>query len=227
MIKIPTSKSKMDYPKFWLDYVESFSSKHPDALEENTFVVWDTETTGFDFEKDCVLSIGALKLQENEISVKNTLEVFIEQKYYNSETAEIHGILKKERKKSTSELKALEVFLNFIGNRVLVGHHIGFDVGMINKALDRYGMPGLKNTTLDTGLLYKRTLLTTPMLQKKENYSLDDLAEKFSISRKDRHTALGDAYITAVAFLEIMERLKPKNLKELLKLQNPYRFRLW
>ena len=58
------------------------------------------------------------------------------------------------------------------------------------------------------------------LVQPKSNYSLDELAEKFSISRKDRHTALGDAYITAVAFLKIISRLKEKknfSLKSLLR----------
>ncbi|MDX1327283.1 MAG: 3'-5' exonuclease, partial [Arenibacter sp.] len=51
--------------------------------------------------------------------------------------------------------------------------------------------------------------------------SLDELAEKFDISRKDRHTAMGDAYITAIAFLKIKSRLKEKGvlrLKDLLKI---------
>jgi DNA polymerase-3 subunit epsilon len=55
---------------------------------------------------------------------------------------------------------------------------------------------------------------------------LDELAEKFRISKKDRHTALGDTLITAIAFLAIMEKLKPKNLKDLFKKQNPPKFGL-
>jgi len=55
------------------------------------------------------------------------------------------------------------------------------------------------------------------VVQKKERYSLDDLAKKFSISRKDRHTALGDAFITAIAFLRTIEKLKPQKIKDLLR----------
>ncbi|WP_276391733.1 hypothetical protein [Eudoraea chungangensis] len=41
-------------------------------------------------------------------------------------------------------------------------------------------------------------------------YGLDEIADKLDISTKDRHTALGDAYITAIAFLKIISRLQEK-----------------
>ena len=47
----------------------------------------------------------------------------------------------------------------------------------------------------------------------KDHYALDDLADKFDISKKDRHTAMGDAYITAIAFLKIVKKLKEKKKK--------------
>jgi DNA polymerase-3 subunit epsilon len=92
---------------------------------------------------------------------------------------------------------------------------------MINRALERNGLPRLKNKVLDTSNLYKKTLLNSNVFKKKEHYSLDELAEKFDISKKDRHTALGDAYITAIAFLKIRSRLKGKGqlrIKDLLKM---------
>ncbi len=91
---------------------------------------------------------------------------------------------------------------------------------MINKVLKRNRLPELKNRTLDTAELYKKTLLISPILERKDHYTLDDLAEKFDISVKDRHTALGDAYITAIAFLKILEKMRKKKeitLQELFK----------
>ena len=91
---------------------------------------------------------------------------------------------------------------------------------MINKALERNGLPILKNKSLDTAVLYKKTLLISNLLERKENYSLDELADKFEISKKDRHTAMGDAYITAIAFLKILNKLRHKKnvtLKQLFK----------
>lgn len=219
-----SKKKSLELPAFWLDYEACFREKLPVGVNENTFIVLDTETTGFNLAKDRMLCIGALKLLNGQIAVKDSLEVYIHQEHYDANSAEIHGILKKGKKERVSELNALKQFLGYVKNHVLVGHHVMFDVTMINAALKRNGLPKLKNETLDTGLLYKRTLLTSPLLHKKEKYSLDELAEKFGISRKDRHTALGDALITAIAFVRIVEKLTPKNLKDLVKKQDPPKF---
>ncbi|WP_313790390.1 3'-5' exonuclease [Flagellimonas okinawensis] len=207
----------MELPDFWWEYDEHFKEKLPDDVKENTFVVLDTETTGFSLTKDRMLCIGALKLKGDSIVVKETFEVYIQQEHYNKESAEIHGILKKSRKNSISELDALKLFLDYAKNHVLVGHHVMFDINMINAALKRNGLPKLKNKTLDTEKLYIRTLLISSVVEQKERYTLDDLAKKFSISRKDRHTALGDAFITAIAFLRTIEKLKPQKIKDLLR----------
>ena len=115
-------------------------------------------------------------------------------------------------------MEALELWLKYIGNAVIVAHHAFFDVNMINRALARNSLPPMKNQVLDTGILYKKTLIRSNLVYQKEKYSLDDLAVKFDISRKDRHTALGDSYITSIAFLKILSKLKEKrnlSLKEL------------
>jgi len=211
---------KKHYPDFWIEYEAAFKKRLPDDLSEIRFVVIDSETTGLDQEKDRILSIGALSLQNSTIALNRTYEAYLYQHFYHAKNIAIHGILKEEPKKRITELEALIQFLEFIGNSVLVAHHAGFDKKMIDNALKRHGMPKLKNKVLDTSTLYKRTLLNSPLLQKQEQYSLDELAEKFSISKKDRHTALGDAYITAIAFLKILEKLKLKknfSVKRLLK----------
>ncbi|PWL39124.1 3'-5' exonuclease [Flagellimonas aquimarina] len=225
-MKLFQKKKQTDLPAFWKDYSNQFINKLPVNINENEFVIFDTETTGFSFDKDRILSIGAVKLINKNILVKKSFEVYISQTHYDSNSAEIHGILKKGNKECITEIEALEQFLTYIKNHVLVGHHVLFDIAMVNEALKRNGLPKLKNKTLDTGLLYKRTLLTTAVLQKKEQYSLDDLAEKFNISKKDRHTALGDAYITVIAFLAILDKLKPKSLVDLIKKQKPPKFGL-
>lgn len=217
-------KKPIDLPDFWKDYTTLFEKPLSQNLEDLGYVVLDTETTGFNYDKDRMLCIGALKLFNKNIVVKDSFEVYLSQKHYDVESVEIHGILKKENVEYITELEAIQRFLAYVKNYVIVGHHVMFDVNMINAALERHQLPKLKNQTLDTGLLYRRTLLNTTVLQKKEHYSLDDLAEKFSISKKDRHTALGDALITAIALLHIIGRLKPEDLKDLIKKQQPLKY---
>lgn len=181
-------------------------------IDSTRFVVLDTETTGFDYENDRILCIGAVVLQNYRIPIQESLEVYIQQEHYNKATAQIHGILKASVLDRPNELEGLQQFLDFLGDSIIVAHHTFFDVTMINKALERHGLPKLKNKTVDTAQLYKKTLLYSPLLVRKESYTLDELAEKFDISKKDRHTALGDAYITAIAFLKILPKLKEKRI---------------
>lgn len=190
------------------------------TIEETRFVVLDTETTGFDYDNDRILCIGALVLQNGTISIQNSFEVYIEQDHYDKSTAQIHGILKAFVVQRPSERETLEQFLAFLGDSVIIAHHAIFDVTMINKALERNGLPELTNKRLDTAILYKKTLIKSHLFERKDHYTLDDLADKFDISKKDRHTALGDAYITAIAFLKIIKKLKEKkhiNLNYLFK----------
>ncbi|GAA3731905.1 3'-5' exonuclease [Flavobacterium ginsengisoli] len=190
------------------------------TIEETHFVVLDTETTGFDYENDRILCIGALVLQNGIINVQESFEVYLEQDHYDKTTAQIHGILKDLLVKRPSELEALQQFLEFLGDSIIIAHHTIFDITMINKALERNDLPSLTNKTLDTAYLYKKTLIQSHLFERKDHYTLDDLADKFDISKKDRHTALGDAYITAIAFLKIVKKLKEKkaiNLNQLFK----------
>jgi len=101
------------------------------------------------------------------------------------------------------EQEAIEQFIEFIGNAVLVAHHAAFDIEMINVGLKRMNLPKLKNKSIDTGILYKK------LEGKKDNhYNLDVLCETFNIPKHDRHTASGDAFITALLFLKIISKLK-------------------
>jgi DNA polymerase-3 subunit epsilon len=215
----------MNFIKTILSYVWDIPDKSSEEdllgdINTTRFVVLDTETTGFDYENDRILCIGAIVLQNNRISIHDSFEIFIEQEHYNQATAQIHGILKDFVLDRPKELEALEQFLAFLGDSIIIAHHTKFDVTMINKALERNELPKLKNRTLDTAVLYKKTLIVSNLLEVKENYTLDDLADKFDISKKDRHTAMGDAYITAIAFLKILKKLREKKeitLKELFK----------
>jgi DNA polymerase-3 subunit epsilon len=208
----------MSLLNFWKKEEELFDENV--TIEETRFVVLDTETTGFDYANDRILCIGALVLQNNIISVQDSFEVYIEQDHYDESTAQIHGILKDFVIKRPSELEALEQFLVYLGDSIIIAHHANFDITMINRALERNGLPELKNKALDTGVLYKKTLIKSHLFERKDHYTLDDLADKFDISKKDRHTALGDAYITAIAFLKIVKKLREKkeiNLNQLFK----------
>ncbi|MGB5316600.1 MAG: 3'-5' exonuclease [Robiginitalea sp.] len=208
----------------WEDWTAIFKGQNqvPErAVSAVCFAVIDSETTGLDPVKDRILSVGGVKIIGGRIAVQDTLEIFIAQDHFDASSVPIHGILKTGPNARIPEKQALVQLGTYLEDTIVVGHHIGFDLEMIRQAQRRQGLPPLTNLTLDTGRLYRKTLLKTPLVPKKPSYSLDELAEKFDISCKDRHTALGDAYITALAFLHILGQLNIKSetsLKELLRM---------
>ncbi|WP_103069802.1 3'-5' exonuclease [Aquimarina sediminis] len=203
-------KKNKDYPPFWKEYVELFDKKkRKEPINNVRFVAFDTETTGFDYAKDRVLSIGAIAIRGNSLIVSDQLEIYLEQDVFNEETVQIHGIRKNNGFGKISEKKALELFVKYIGNSVLVAHFAEFDRKMIDKALKRQGLGVLKNRFLDTSILFKKTKHAVYQNDKQNShYSLDELCNDLKISKSDRHTASGDAFITALAFLKILTKLK-------------------
>jgi DNA polymerase-3 subunit epsilon len=199
--------SKKVYPEVWEIYAKSFKSK-PTDFSQTRFVIFDTETTGLNVNEDCILSIGAIGVTDGKIHLSDVYEHFVAQEKFSRDTVEIHGIRKAVENK-VSEEQAILDFLSYIENAVLVGHHIGFDVAMINKGLERLGLPKLKNTVLDTGKLHLKTFVDLP---KKQHFSLDELSYEYHIPMHDRHNASGDAYITAQLFVKILHKLKKNNL---------------
>ncbi|ARV16843.1 3'-5' exonuclease [Polaribacter sp. SA4-12] len=211
---------KKTYPTFWKSYIECFKEKQDTSLENIRFVVFDTETTGLDTKQDRILSIGTITVIGNTLKVADSLECYLKQDLFNAETVKIHGLLKAGTYKKATEEEAIIQFLAHIKNSVLVAHHAAFDIAMINQALKRLNLPKLKNKVLDTGHLYKKTKLDTS----KKHFSLDELSIKFNIPQHDRHTASGDAFITALLLVKLLSILKKQNtdlsISQLLKNNN-------
>ncbi|WP_299245901.1 3'-5' exonuclease [uncultured Aquimarina sp.] len=203
-------KNSKEVPGFWVDYLALFDRKQQKSpIEKVRFVAFDTETTGFDYIDDRVLSIGAIAINNKTIDVVDQLELYLEQDVFNSDTVEIHGIRKNNNLNTISESTAIEMFIKYIGNSILIAHHANFDRNMMNKILERHGLGVLKNKFLDTGVLFSKTKhLVYRSHRKHTHYSLDELCDDLMISKSDRHTASGDAFITAMAFLKIMAKLK-------------------
>lgn len=206
-------KKKQTFPDFWNDYLNYFDNKkNDDTIQISRFIAFDTETTGFDSKEDRILSIGAVSFVNKTIEVNNSLELYLEQDIFKPETVKIHGLMRNGSLEKVSELEAIKIFLSYIKNDVLVAHHANFDRNMVNEMLSRHGLGELKNKFIDTGVLYKKSKHIIYQESLKP-YSLDDLAKELNVPTVDRHTATGDALITALVFLKILARLdKRKHL---------------
>lgn len=194
-------KITKEYPKFWEKYLSNFENNLP---KPKRYVVFDCETTGLDHRNDVILSIGAVAVVENAVHVKDSLELYLKQDLYKPETAAIHGILKEGKEEKIVEAEAIIRFLDFIKDSILVGHHVSFDIEMINQSLKRLDVGKLKNDNMDTDAMHQKL----KGYQEDQHSSLDELCKALNVSKSDRHTASGDAFITALLFLKLKSRLK-------------------
>jgi DNA polymerase-3 subunit alpha (Gram-positive type) len=103
------------------------------------------------------------------------------------------------------EREALEQFLAFAGDRLLIAHNANFDIGFIRVAAERQGMP-FENTFLDTVALSR---YVNPTLKK---HKLDALAEYFGLGDFNHHRACDDAHMLALIFFRMVEKLREEGI---------------
>lgn len=206
------------YPDYWQDHIDKVkkSTKYSN-YEDIRFVALDTETTGFHYESDRILSIGAIAIKNNKINVSDSFEIYIKQEVFNSETVKIHGIRRNGKEEKVSEEEAMIQFLAYLDDAVIVAHHTVFDVTMMNVALRRMNVGPLKSKQLDTNFIHRKLSIENRNIK---SYSLDALCEIYNVKMHDRHTATGDALITAYIFLKLTNKYQKNNalnLKDLIK----------
>ena len=165
--------------------------------------------------KDKILSIGGVRVSGGAIAVAESLDIqLVQEAKPRQQDIAVHGILPSTHAGQKNLEEALACFLDWIGPAVLVGHHVRFDTTMINNGLKQCGGGNLLNISLDTAELAMR-VNGKPICDDRENWSLDTLAGKFEIPLHDRHTAAGDAFITGILLLKLLERLERRGVHTL------------
>ena len=178
-------------------------------------MVLDCETTGLNPRTDRIITIGAVAVREGEIVLGDAFESLLKVAE-NSPAVTVHGITRDESLKGVEEPEALEGFLDYLQDGVIVGHHIGHDIASIDAACARHWDVRLLNRSLDTmdltlHLERDGAFAGRPAIRK---FTLDALCEMFGVIPHDRHTASGDAFITAQVFLRLLRlagRMGPRN----------------
>ena len=125
---------------------------------------------------------------------------------YNSSSVTVHGITREQAESGMRESEALKALLVYLRDGVIVGHHIGFDITLLNIACRRHFDIDLRNRFLDTmdlTLLLEKDGAFTDR-EPIRGFSLDALCALFDVIPHGRHTAPGDAFITAQIFLRLL-----------------------
>lgn len=195
--------------------------------ENARFVVADTEMTGLDPRSDRLVSIGAIGCMGFQLHLDDVFESFMCISH-NTSAVRLHGITRQlAAERGVPEPDALEAFLDYLRDGVIVGHHIRHDVDMLERACARhFGFDQLPNLVVDTMDLALRLeemgCLPRDEYNDEPDFSLDGLCGRFAIEPHDRHTATGDAFITGQVFLKLLKSAKRGGLLRLGQLTEPY-----
>jgi DNA polymerase-3 subunit epsilon len=170
------------------------------ALHEVTFVVIDLETTGGSAANCAITEVGAVKLKGGECL--GTYQTLVDPGCaIPPEITIITGITEAMVMRAPRMESVMPSLLEFIGDGVIVGHNIRFDLSFLNAALEQQGRPRLPHRSIDTLALARRLLR-----DEVPNCKLGTLADRLRLSHTPSHRALDDALATGDLLHHLLER---------------------
>jgi DNA polymerase-3 subunit epsilon len=172
--------------------------------------VFDTETTGLDpAGGDELVSIGAVRIVNGRVLGGEVLEQLIDPRRSVPEAAvRVHGISREMLEGQPPVEEVLPGFARFAEDTVLIGHDVAFDLRFFELKEERTGVR-LTQPVLDTLLL---DAVANP---EHEDHSIEAMAERLGVSVVGRHTALGDALVTAEIFVRLLPLLSAAGIESL------------
>ncbi len=173
-------------------------------IKEACFVVFDTETTGLNFKKDQVISIGAVKIESLRIDLSKSFYILLKTSGKFKESIKVHGIMPQDLEEATDRREACINFIEYSRGCILVGFYVYIDITMIRKLVKENCKGPFYPYAID-------------LLDLVEDYkaSLEDLLKKYQLPISSFHNALEDAYMTALLFLRILKKENYKKIKDL------------
>ena len=185
-------------------------------LKDNTYVVFDFETTGFNAGGgDTIIEIGAVKLHDGEI-VDKFSELINLSRELPEKITEITGITNKMLKDKPTEVEVVKRFMEWVGDLPMVAHNAKFDASFLEMAYQKYNLGEFKNPLIDT-LELSRTL--DPSWGR---HSLSHLVKRYDIpfDESSHHRGVYDAQATAMIFHQMIKKLTNRNINTLNEIDN-------
>ena len=180
----------------------------------DSFVVFDIETTGLNKNICGITEIGAVKVVNGEIT--DHFSTFVNPLMpIPSKIQSLTGITDAMVRKAPVEEEIIPKFFDFCKGCVLVAHNAEFDVGFMKNRAERFQL-GFDFSYLDT-LMLARCLY--PDLN---NHKLNTLSKHLGVVLENHHRAVDDAKATADIFLRMLDELKEKNLYEINTLNSSF-----
>lgn len=199
---------------YLIDDLSRVLKEHNDLPLDQTFIVFDIETTGLSPSNDRITEIGAVKISNYEI-VERFSELVNPNMAIPGKITELTGITNDMvRDKRTIE-QVLPDFLEFIDGNMLVAHNSDFDTGFIRAACQRqdiaYELKALDTVTISRALL--------PELKR---HKLNVIAKHLNIKLENHHRAVDDAEATSQIFLKFVEKFQEAGVEVLSQVNEIY-----
>lgn len=181
---------------------------------DQTFVVFDIETTGLSPHSDNLTEIGAVKVQNCEIV--DSFSTFVNPKMDISyQIQELTRITNEMVKDAPSLEEALPKFIEFAKDSVLVAHNADFDTGFIYQKCQQLGLE-YNFEKVDTLTLAR--IINTNL----KRFSLDKVCKEMGVVLSGHHRAVNDAQATAEVFIKYLEIFKKKGINKLSDVNRVY-----
>ena len=193
------------------DEVYTIIRGNDSSLMENTYVVFDVETTGFNAGlNDQMIEIGAVKITNGEV-VDRFSELIDPGFKIDSEITEVTAITNAMLEGKPSEQEVVIRFKEFIEDHPLVAHNAKFDMSMLEMAYYKYNLGEITNPVLDT-LEISRT-----MDRDYSKHSLSALVKRYAIpfDENNHHRADYDAEATGYILNKMIKKMDQLGIKTL------------
>lgn len=185
------------------DIKETIKNSRGQTLED-TYVIFDIETTGLSAKKNKIIEIGAVKIRNGIVVDKYS--TFVNPKEPIPYPIEkLTGINDRMVLSAPTISQVLPEFIEFCSEAVLVAHNAEFDVSFI---IENANLLKIKTdfTVIDT------VALSRMLLPNLKRYKLDSVAKELNVPLDNHHRAVDDAGCTALIFLKLVEMLKARNI---------------
>ena len=174
-----------------------------------TALAVDTETTGLDTTKARIVEFGAIAIDRGVIASEGFVLRVDPREPIPKAASDVHGIDDAAVAGAPAFDEAWRTIRAFAGERLWIGHTIGFDLAILTRECARAGVAFTPPAALDTRLLAQ---IANPSLP---GYSLETLAAWLGVEPGERHSALGDAITTARIFESLAVKLREGGVRTL------------
>lgn len=194
------------------EYLEKPFPGKKELITNLNIISLDFETTGLDIEKDRIVSIGWVSIENLGVNLKSCSHQLINTNKELPETSVvIHQITDSQLANGMNIEEALPGLLKQLSGKVLLAHNAKIELGFINKMCRKLYDTNFIIPVIDTQYLAKRSLERQNQSCKGSDLRLFNLRKVFNLPPYKAHNALKDAVATAELFLAMVNKISPKN----------------